>query len=439
MAIGRLKCQCFVRNTFEPVDSAVITITRRSIEGQVIDTKDVQLTTDSSGLSEVIEIETPPREYSETPSDRVPYSLCDLRVQRQGFEDIIINGCQVYPDRTAYQICRFRNSTSTRQSELINILPNTLVGNYPSKIPEDPNKILPPPTSGVVLQKPVVPEFIVVHDGTPNNTSGNNYTVHFKEYVKNVASSEIFPTWPDNTIRANVFCIVSFALNRVYTEWYRAKGKPFQITNSTAYDQAFNYGRNIFDNISAIVDEIFSTYIRRPGKKQPLFTQYCDGKNVSCPGWLTQWGSKYLGDQGKTPFEILKSFYGNDIELVTAEKVEGIPSSYPGYTLTIGSSGVPVRQVQEYLNTISNNYPLIPKVAVDGAYNKQTAESVDIFQSIFSLPRTGDVDYATWYQISAIYVGVSKIAELRSEPIEEEEHYRYDKYLGIELPSYFYE
>lgn len=438
MAIGRLKCQCFIKNTFEPVDSAVITITRRSLAGQVIDTKDVQLTTDSSGLSEEIDIETPPREYSETPSDRIPYSLCDLSVRRQGFEDIIINGCQVYPDRTALQVVNFRNSSSTRQNELINILPNTLVGNFPNKIPEDPNKILPPPTSGVVLQKPVVPEFIVVHDGPPNNTSGNNYTVNFKEYVKNVASCEIFPTWSDNTIRANVFCIVSFALNRVYTEWYRGKGKPFQVTNSTAYDQAFNYGRNIFDNISAIVDEIFSTYVRRPGKKQPLFTQYCDGKNVSCPGWLTQWGSKYLGDQGRTPFEILKNFYGNDIELVTAEKVEGIPSSYPGYTLTTGSSGVPVRQVQEYLNAISNNYPLIPKVAVDGLYNKQTSESVDIFQSIFSLPRTGDVDYATWYQISAIYVGVSKIGELRSAPAEEE-HYKFDKYLGIELPSYFYD
>ena len=297
---------------------------------------------------------------------------------------------------------------------MINIQPNTLNGNYPSKIPEEVDKPLPPPTSGVVLPKPVVPEFITVHAGGPNNTTAPNYTVPYKDYIKNVASCEIYSTWPESTIRANVYAIISFTLNRIYTEWYRGKGKNFDITNSTAYDHAFNYGRNLYESISVIVDDIFSTYIRRFGRKQPLLTQYCDGKNVQCPGWMTQWGSKYLGDEGKSPYEILTSFYGSDIELVTAEVVEGSPSSYPGYDLTVGSSGDAVQTIQEQLNRIAQNYPLIPKLAVDGVYGDKTKEAVTVFQGVFNLPQTGVVDYATWYKISDVYVGVTKIAELRS-------------------------
>ncbi|MDO5518420.1 MAG: peptidoglycan-binding domain-containing protein, partial [Clostridium sp.] len=238
--------------------------------------------------------------------------------------------------------------------------------------------------------------------------------VPYKEYIKNVASCEIYSTWPESTIRANVFCIISFTLNRIYTEWYRGKGKNFDITSSTAYDHAFNYGRNIYDSISAIVDEIFSTYIRRMGKKQPLLTQYCDGKNVKCPEWLSQWGSKSLGDQGKLPYEILRYYYGNDIELTTAEKVEGSPQSYPGYNLTVGSEGEAVRMLQEQLNRIAVNYPLIPKLAIDGRFTQKMSDSIKTFQGVFNLPKTGVVDYATWYKISDVYVGVSKIAELRN-------------------------
>ena len=190
--------------------------------------------------------------------------------------------------------------------------------------------------------------------------------------------------------------------------------RPLGLRLSTAYDHAFNYGRNVYDNISVIVDEIFTNYVKRVGAKQPLLTQYCDGVKVQCPGWLTQWGSKYLGDQGKTPFDILTDFYGNSIELAQAEKVKGIPESYPGYTLTIGSKGQPVRTIQNYLNRISQAYPLIPKQVEDGIYGTNTAEAVRVFQSIFSLPQTGEVDYATWYKISDVYVGVTKIAELRS-------------------------
>lgn len=411
--IGRLKVQCFRGNDYIPVDRAKITI--RGI-GEFATNRTINLTTNSSGLTEEIEVDAPPIEYSlNENSNKTPYSLYDITVEREDFEPIIIRGCQVFPNEVAYQICNLSTDLragNTRQ-EVINILPNTLYGNFPPKIPEEVDKPLPPPTSGVVLPQPVVPEYIVVHQGSPNDASAPNYKVDYKEYIKNVASCEIYSTWPETTIRANVFCIISFTLNRIYTEWYRGKGKNFDITSSTAYDHAFNYGRNIYDSISAIVDEIFSTYVRRIGNKQPLLTQYCDGKNVKCPEWLSQWGSKYLGDQGKLPYEILMYYYGNDIELVTAEKVEGSPQSYPGYDLTIGSTGEPVRTIQEQLNRIARNYPLIPKVAQDGVFGETTAEAVRTFQGIFSLPKTGVVDYATWYKISDVYVGVTRIAELR--------------------------
>ncbi|KIL08401.1 spore cortex-lytic protein [Clostridium botulinum] len=412
---GSLKIQCFSGNDYIPVDNAKISIRESSLNENKPST--IELSTNSIGLTEQIDLDAPPIEYSlDENSNKVPYSVYDILVEREGFETLIINGCQIFSEEIAYQRCNLIERKSiTRQKEVINIQPNTLNGNFPPKIPEAEDKPLPPPSSGVVLAQPVVPEYIIVHQGGPNDTSAPNYTVPFKEYIKNVASCEIYSTWSSNAIRANIFCIVSFTLNRIYTEWYRGKGKNFDITSSTAYDHAFNYGRNIYDSISAVVDEIFSTYIKRIGKKQPLLTQYCDGKNVSCPEWLSQWGSQSLGAKGKPPYEILKYYYGNDIELVTAEKVEGSPKSYPDYDLTVGSVGEPVKTIQNQLNRISKNYPLIPKVAEDGIFGQTTAEAVKVFQGIFNLPQTGVVDYATWYKISDVYVGVTRIAELRGE------------------------
>lgn len=411
---GRLKLQCFVGDTYIPVDGSKAVLVPSA--GQTGDSKEVNLATNSSGESQIIELDAPPLEYSQEPSQPTPYSLYDLKIEREGFQALVINGIQIFPGQTAIQQCRLVENNNTRgfRADVINISPNTLNGNFPAKIPEEIDKPLPPPTSGVVLPKPVVPEFITVHAGTPSNTSAPNYKVLYKDYIKNVASCEIYSTWSESTIRANIYAIISFTLNRIYTEWYRGKGKNYDITNSTAYDHAFSYGRNIYDSISVIVDDIFSTYIRRMGRKQPLLTQYCDGKNVKCPGWMTQWGSKYLGDQGKVPYEILTNYYGNDIELVTAELVKGSPSSYPGYDLTLGSTGSEVETIQDQLNRISRNYPLIPKSAVDGVYGSKTEEAVKVFQGVFNLPKTGVVDYATWYRISDIYVGVTRIAELRS-------------------------
>lgn len=409
---GGLKIQCFRGDNYIPIDGAKITVTGISSSGS---TKNIELITNSVGLTQIIELPAPPLEYSlNENNNQMPYSLYDITVERSGFNPIVIRGCQVFPTEVAFQICNLETNLGrgSMRQQIIDIPPNTLNGDYPPKIPEEVDKPVPPPTSGVVLPQPIVPEYIIVHQGSPNDPSATNYKVQFKDYIKNVASCEIYSTWTESTLRANIFCMVSFTLNRIFTEWYRGKGKNFDITNSTAYDQAFSYGRNIYDNISQIVDEIFSTYVRRIGKKQPLFTQYCDGKSVTCPQWLSQWGSQELGRRGMVPYDILKYYYGDDIELVTAEKVSGSPMSYHGTPLTIGASGPEVRAIQGQLNRIARNYPLIPKLAEDGKYGPKTANSVKVFQQIFTLPQTGIVDYATWYKISDVYVGVTKLAEL---------------------------
>ena len=245
-------------------------------------------------------------------------------------------------------------------------------------------------------------------------TAAFTFVPVFSDDIRNVSSGVFINTMgPEATLRANITAIMSFTLNRVYTEWYRNKGYDFTITTSTAYDHKWIYGRNIFDSISRIVDEIFANYVSRPNVKQPILTQYCDGKRVSCPNAMSQWGSKALGDDGYSDIEILRYYYGSSAYINTAEEISGIPASYPGYELTIGSSGEKVRQLQEQLNTIANTYTNIPKVAVDGIYGEATQEAVRQFQKIFNLPQTGVVDYPTWYRISAIYVALTKIAELQ--------------------------
>jgi len=267
----------------------------------------------------------------------------------------------------------------------------------------------------IVLSRVVVPEIVVVHDGAPSDATAQNYYVTYRDYIKNVASSEIYATWPEESIRANVLAIMSFTLNRVYTEWYRNRGYDFTITSSTAYDQKWIYGRNIYDNISAIVDEIFNQYISRPNVRQPLMTQYCDGRRVQCAnrGWMTQWGSKNLGDRGYSAIEILRNYYGENVYINSAEQISGIPSSWPGYTLTQGASGSKVSQLQEQLDRIAEVYSAIPRISADGIYGPRTEAAVREFQRIFDLPQTGTVDFRTWYKISQIYVGVTRIAEIQ--------------------------
>jgi len=345
--------------------------------------------------------------------ESMPYNKYDIQVLMDGYELQVIEGVQILPNTTAQQNVSLTPITSySSQTRIITIEEHTLWGTFPSKIPEDEIKELPPSLGYVVLPNPVIPEFIIVHDGRPDNTSAPNYWVPFADYIKNVASCEIYSTWPQETIMANVLAILSFTLNRVYTEWYRGMGHNFTITSSTAYDHAFSYGRNIFSEISSAVDNIFTTFITRPGIRQPLFTQYCDGKRITCPNWMSQWGSKALGDQGHSAIDILKSYYGYDIYLMQAQRVAGVPRSYPGTVLQVGSVGEDVRVIQEQLNSVSNNYPAIPKIRVDGIFGEQTRIAVETFQNIFRLSADGIVGFNTWYKLSHIYVSVTRMAEL---------------------------
>lgn len=391
-----------------PVSNALVRITNPGT-----DTVIEELRTDSSGQTETIELSAPPIDYSLEPTAPKPYSEYDVRVDSDDFESVIVNGVQILADSTALQGVSARpiTTTDTYQPISISIGQHTLWGNYPPKIPEAEVKPLPETDGFVVLPKPVVPEYIVVHLGKPSDAAAKNVWIPFKNYVKNVASSEIYSTWPRQTIRANVLAILSFTLNRVYTEWYRGKGYDFTVTNSTAFDQAFVYGRNIYQDISVIVDEIFTTFVTRPGIRQPLFTQYCDGVKVKCPNCLEQWGSKQLGDKGLDALSILRNYYGSSIYLTQAEKVQGVPISYPGKVLQSGSTGRDVRTIQEQLNSISTHFPAIPKLKVDGIYGPKTTESVKKFQEVFRLPTTGAVDFATWYEISNVFVSVNKLAE----------------------------
>lgn len=392
-----------------PVTDATIHISYTGVPDNILE----ELHTDSSGQTETIELNAPPLEYSLNPAiEEQPYSEYTLHIEAPGFESVSIAGVEILPTVKAIQNVTMNPSDTTGPSEEVFVIPaHTLYGTYPAKIPE--SEIKPMDETGeIVLSRVVVPEYIVVHDGSPRDSTARNYYVKYKDYIKNVASSEIYATWPKDTIRANVLAIMSFTLNRVYTEWYRNMGYDFTITSSTAFDHKWIPERNFYDTISPIVDELFSNYLSRPGVRQPILTQYCDGRQVQCPDWMTQWGSCSLGEQGYSAIQILRYYYGDDMYINTAESIAGIPSSWPGYDLDTGATGSKVRQMQEQLNTIAGAYPALPRIDADGVYGPATKAAVRKFQSIFGLPATGIVDYPTWYKISEVYVGVSRIAEL---------------------------
>ena len=411
MAQGYLQVDVVSDANSFPVQDADIVIARTEEPDEIIE----ETRTNSSGQTENLPLNAPPVELSLSPEETErPYAEYTIRITAPGFEPFVVSGTEVLADVTAIQGIRLRplsNASAEEQIETVTIPDHTLYGDYLPKIAE--SEIKPVVETGeVVLSRVVVPQTVVVHDGVPTNTSAANYYVPYRDYIKNVASSEIYATWPRSAIVANVLAIMSFTLNRVYTEWYRNQGYDFTITSSTAYDHKWIYGRNIFESISVVVDDIFDNYLSRPGVKQPILTQYCDGRKVRCPGWMTQWGSCELGEAGYSPIEILRNFYGDDMYINTAEQISGIPASWPGYDLKIGATGDKVRQLQEQLDAISSVYTAIPDISPDGIYGPATAEAVRKFQSIFGLPQTGVVDFATWYKISHIYVGITRIAEL---------------------------
>lgn len=395
-------------DSYSPLSSATIEIANTGEPNRILES----VNTDRNGQTGNIELSAPPREYSMEPTDNQPYSEYNVKISAPGYQEGLVSGVQIFSGENGLQSIVLQPSEQTPDYVYnpIVIGGHTLWEYYPPKIAEP--EIKPLSESGeIVLSRVVVPETIVVHDGVPGDSTATDYYVPYIDYIKNVACCEIYSTWPESTIEANILAIMSFTLNRVYTEWYRNKGYNFTITSSTAYDHKWIYGKTIYENISQIADRLYNRYLARPNVKQPILTQYCDGKRVSCPNWMTQWGSKTLGDDGFSAIDIIHYYYGSDMYVNEAEIVSGIPSSYPGYDLTIGSSGEPVITIQEQLNRIAQNYPAIPTVTVDGIYGSATAESVRAFQSIFNLPVSGIVDFPTWYKISQIYVGVSKIGE----------------------------
>lgn len=371
---------------------------------------DATFYTNEEGKTPEVVLQAPSIQYSLQDSGQKPYSTYNVEVMQDGIVMNRISGIQI-----------FGNITSLQQISLNPIVSFSVEGNTVN-IPEhslysgDGGSGRPEPVEDVmqfVLAYPIIPSRMRVHLGRPG-TNGRIVTVTFADYIKNVASSEIYPTWPENAIRANVYCQISLAMNRIYTEWYPSKGYNFDITNSTTVDQAFVYGRDIFENISRIVDELFTSYIRKINTINPFYAEYCDGRTAQCPG-LKQWGTVTYANQGLNPFEILKRYY-SDIEIVTTNRIEENVGSYPGYALKLGMRDSSISIIQNQLNRISVNYPNIkPIIPVDGIFTTQLEESVKIFQRQFNLTADGIVGRATWFKISYIYVAVKKLAELKSE------------------------
>lgn len=404
---GTLKINCTTINNI-PIENVNISIYQTGEPSNKIE----ELTTDNDGQTQEIELAAPPVELSLDANNIIqPYSEYTVLAEAEGFEPVDISGIEILSGTQALQDIKLRPREPEGRGRDYVIPAHTLYGDYPPKIAEEEVKPINLPGE-IVLSRVVVPEYVVVHDGAPSDSTASDYYVLYRDYIKNVASSEIYATWPEETIRANVLAIMSFTLNRVYTEWYRNKGYDFTITSSTAYDHKWINNRNVFESISLIVDELFNLYLSRPNVKQPILTQYCDGVRVTCPNWMTQWGSKTLGDNGYSAIEILRNFYGDDMYINTAEQISGVPISFPGTALDIGSRGDKVRQIQEELDRIAQVYTNIPRIQADGIYGEATKAAVTAFQKIFDLPQTGIIDFRTWYKISQIYVGVTRIAEL---------------------------
>ncbi|MBQ9200429.1 MAG: peptidoglycan-binding protein [Lachnospiraceae bacterium] len=404
---GRLKIRVTTGENLFPVNNAQIDIATTGEPNVIL----YRLETGNSGVTDTIELDAPPLSYSLSPSDNQPYSEYNIKVSANGYEERLISGIQILSGELGIQNVKLTQADTDNDTYNPTVIAgHTLWEYYPPKIAEE--AIKPLNESGeIVLNRVVVPETIIVHDGVPTDSTATNFYVPYADYIKNVACCEIYSTWPDEAIKANILAIMSFTLNRVYTEWYRNKGYNFTITSSTAYDHKWTYGKTIYEDVSRLVDSLIGSYLSLPNVRQPILTQYCDGKRTSCPEWMSQWGSKALADDGLSAIDILRYYYNSNIYINTAPRIAGIPSSYPGYDLDIGSSGQPVITIQEQLNEISKSYPAIPKLNVDGIFGSKTKAAVSEFQKAFDMPASGIVDYPTWYRISSIYVAVSKIAE----------------------------
>ena len=369
---------------------------------------------DSGGLTETLTVAAPEESLSLEPGTERPYALCSVEAVHGAYYTVRVEDVQVFAGEESVLPIEMIPICEGEGEDVITyrIPSSNLSGEEEEEDPPGEGELNPPQREPRVLTRVFIPDEVTVHLGRPNENA-RNVTVPFIDYIKNVASSEIYPTWPRESLRANILAQISLVLNRIFTEWYPSRGYDFDITNSTAFDQYFVYGRNIFQSISDAVDEIFTMYIRRPGNLEPLFAQYCNGTTVTCAG-MSQWGTVGLARNGLSAREILEFYYG-DIEIVNETVRQSVEPSYPGTVLKPGSSGNAVRTIQSQLNRIAANYPQIPTVAVDGVFGSATRNQVLAFQRIFQLTADGAVGKRTWYRISAIYTAVKKLGELSSE------------------------
>ena len=407
MQLGYLKVEITSAYQAVPVTGAVVTLSLR--DGTVF-----YRVTDASGRTERIAVPCPDAELSldETYEGEV-YALCDVTVSADRFAPLTILGAQVFAGQEAILPITMQPNAIGSSFAYMN---RGATYRIPATTLNDRTGTGQDPGAPQVLPRVVVPDYITVHLGRPT-VWAQNVTETFANYIKNVCSSEIYPTWPESAIRANIYCQVSLALNRIFTEWYPSRGYDFDITNSTQFDQYYVKGRNIYTNISRLVDELFDNYIRRENFVEPLFSSYCNGTTATCSG-LSQWGSENLAARGFTPYQILTYYYGNNIVIDQAPQAAGAIASWPGYALRRGDRGENVRIIQRQLLRIRRNYPLIPDLGTaDGVFGARTEEAVRVFQRIFNLAQDGVVGKATWYKISYIYVAVTQIAELTSEGI----------------------
>lgn len=405
MAIGYLIIQARTAHDALPLKGAQIWVTDG--KERVV----YHLTTDESGETERISLNTLDRSLSLNPDFQgTPYINYDVLAFASGFNSVHISGIPILEGETAIQPIEF---IPMQKIQRIPTVTEIQIGPPAVSMTGDRYQRVPD-TEAQPLRQVVIPNPITVHLGPPGQTA-SNVQVSFPDYVKNVASSEIYPTWPNASLRANIYAIITFALNRVYTEWYRSRGYSFDITNNTAYDQYFIYGRNIYESVSLIVDEIFNEYVRRQGQIAPYFTSFCNGTTATCPG-LSQWGTVTLANQGLTPLQILRSYYPKDVEIAETNIITGIVSSYPGTALRTGSTGLDVQTIQTYLERIRRNYPAIPAITDEaGVFGESTKAAVTRFQSIFNLAPDGIVGKATWNKLSYLYTSVTRLAELDSE------------------------
>lgn len=409
MAIGYLQIQVRTAHEAVPLNNAQIQI--QAAAGNTL----YNLWTDENGDTPVVSLETRDKSFSQNPYyNGTPFTSYHVLVEASGFDSLFVTDIPVFDQETAILPVTL---TPMQQMQRTPVTKEIFIGKPAvamNDAVEQKGTVIDPHTEPYVLRQVVIPDPITVHLGTPGS-SASNVQVSFPDYVKNVASSEIYPTWPAAALTANIYAIITFALNRVYTEWYKARGYSFDITNSTAYDQYFVYGRPIYESISRIVDQIFNQYVRRQGQNAPYFTSFCNGTTATCQG-LSQWGTVTLADQGLTPIQILRSYYPDDIEIVETNIITGIVNSYPGTPLRTGSTGLDVQTIQTYLARIRRNYPAIPSITDEaGVFGDSTRAAVVKFQNVFNLTPDGIVGRSTWYKISSLYTAIARLAELDSE------------------------